>query len=112
MISIRTRRPGPAPKLEAPAIAATTKKVAAACVPMWRDTENQTLQAAARIAGVSPSSLYRMQSAGTLKFKRICGRVVVTTESLAKLIDGADDWTPSAKGQEARAARRVQEHAA
>lgn len=112
MISIRTRRPGPAPLIKAPSVAPADEGGDRRTAPNWRTTENQTLQEAARIAGVSVAGLYRAQAAGTLKFKRLLGRVVVPTESLAKLVDSADEWAPSSKGREARAARRAQELAA
>src|SRR5947207_1205119 len=71
----------------------------------WRETENQTLQNASRIAGVSVASLYRAQDDGRLTFKRLCGRVVVPTASLTKFVDGADEWVSSGRGGEARSAR-------
>lgn len=106
MIRITSRRPGPAPK---PAPAAQVGASAPKTVDTWRQSENQTLQSASRIAGISCSSLYRAQAEGRLRFKRLCGRVVVTTESLAALVDAAEDWQPSSRGKEARAARRALE---
>lgn len=77
--------------------------------PQWRNTELQTLQAASAITAVSVASLYRAQSEGRLVFRRLEGRTLVTTESLAAFVDGAPTWTAATQGRtahEANAARR------
>jgi hypothetical protein len=108
MVQLTSHRPGFTKRKAAP----QTKSSIHAGNPdrnAWRKTEHQTLQAASQIAGVSVTSLYRAQNEQRLHFKRLCGRVVVTTESLIELVDSAEDWQPSGKGKEARAARRAVE---
>lgn len=63
------------------------------------------LKAAARVAGVSVASLYALEHKGALRFRRIAGRTVVTTASLAMLIDADEQWEPSEVGAAARRAR-------
>jgi hypothetical protein len=107
MNRILTRRPGPvvaAQPAPAPLQPSPTAKGAD-----WRNTENLPLTEASRISGVSVTSLYRARAEGKLRFRRLAGRVVTTTESFAAFVDGADEWTPSTKGKEARAARRAVE---
>jgi hypothetical protein len=103
MERILHRRPGPAPR---PSVA-QPKPEPEVQKPDWRSTENLTLAEAARISGVSLTSLYRARAEGKLHFKRLAGRVVTTTASFAAYVDGAEDWQPSSKGTEARAARRA-----
>jgi hypothetical protein len=102
MNRILTRRPGPPLRPVAPA----PQSAPEVAKPNWRDTENLPLPEASRISGVSTASLYRARAEGQLRFKRLCGRVVITTESFAAFVDKADDWSPSTKGAAARAARR------
>jgi hypothetical protein len=63
------------------------------------------LKAAAHVAGVSVASLYALEHKGALRFRRIAGRTVVTTASLAMLIDADEQWAPSEVGAAARAKR-------
>jgi len=71
----------------------------------WRSAAYLTLPRASEIAGISPASLYKLNEAGRLEFKRLAGRTLVTTESLIALIDSAEPWAPSDRGASGRAAR-------
>lgn len=71
----------------------------------WRNTAYIPVSRASEIAGVSTTSLYNMNEAGRLEFKRLAGRTLVTTKSLIALLDSAEDWTPSDRGRHARRAR-------
>ncbi|MAN78360.1 MAG: hypothetical protein CML24_14530 [Rhizobiales bacterium] len=71
----------------------------------WRSAAYLPLPRASEIAGISTASLYNMNEAGRLEFKRLAGRTLVTTKSLIALLDSAEDWTPSDRGQHARRAR-------
>lgn len=72
----------------------------------WRQRPFLPLLAAAELLGLSPSSLYRMESEGKLTFNKLGGRTLVTVGSLMKLIETADTWTPSDRGSAARAKRQ------
>lgn len=78
----------------------------------WRSRPLLPLKMAADIAGVSPASLYRAQTEGSLEFKRLAGRTLVTTASLVALIDSAEPWVPSGRGACGRAARAERSRAA
>lgn len=78
----------------------------------WRERLLLPLKLAAKIAGQSPASLYRAQSAGKIEFKRLSGRTLVTTESLIEFVDSAEPWTPSDRGSHGRAARAQRARAA
>ncbi|MDB5507726.1 MAG: hypothetical protein JWL93_195 [Hyphomicrobiales bacterium] len=71
----------------------------------WRASLYQSMQAAAKITGVSPASLYRLEAEGKLKLRRLAGRTLVETASLIALADMAEPWTASQRGDEARRAR-------
>ncbi|WP_417578592.1 hypothetical protein [Pelagibacterium sp.] len=78
----------------------------------WRARPLLPIKMAANIAGVSPASLYRAQTDGSIEFKRLAGRTLVTTQSLVAMIDGAEPWTPSDRGAHGRAARTERARAA
>ena len=71
----------------------------------WRNSAYLPVSHASEIAGISTTSLYNLNGAGRLEFKRLAGRTLVTTKSLIALLDSAEDWTPSDRGQHARRAR-------
>jgi hypothetical protein len=73
--------------------------------PNWRARPVLSLKAAANIAGISVSSLYRYQADGRLSFGRLGGRTLVRTDSLIQLIDSVEDWSASDQGAAARGAR-------
>lgn len=72
----------------------------------WRQRPFLPLITAAELLGLSPSSLYRLEAEGRLSFNRLGGRTLVAVTSLVKLIDGAEEWTPSDRGSAARAKRQ------
>lgn len=74
----------------------------------WRSTACMPLKAAAHVAGVSPASLYALEQKGALTFRRIAGRTVVVTASLAALVDNAPSWTPSPTAGAAARAQRLE----
>ncbi|WP_156752770.1 hypothetical protein [Mesorhizobium sp. WSM3873] len=84
---------------------ADRKKSPKAEIP-WRQRPFLPLITAAELLGLSPSSLYRLESERRLTFNRLGGRTLVTVGSLITLIDSADDWTPSDRGSAARAKRQ------
>lgn len=55
----------------------------------WRERAFLTLSTASEIVGLSPATLYNLESAGKLDFRRLGGRTLVTTQSLIALVDGA-----------------------
>ena len=71
----------------------------------WRDRPFVPLLLAAELLGLSPASLYRLETEGKLTFRRLGGRTLVSVETIVALIDAAEDWTPSDRGAAARAAR-------
>lgn len=71
----------------------------------WRDTAFTPLKKAAHVIGCSQPSLYRLEKAGEVEFRRLAGRTLVVTSSLAALIDSAAPYEPSEKGAAARAKR-------
>ena len=77
---------------------------AAADIP-WSQRPVLSLKDAAKIAGISVSSLYRYEAAGRLAFGRLGGRTLVQTESLIRLIDSIEPWSASDQGAAARAKR-------
>ena len=78
----------------------------------WRDRPLHPIQAAAQIAGLSTSSMYRFADEGKLELVRLGGRTLVKVDSLAALIDGAEPWTPSNRPAKACAARASRARAA
>lgn len=74
-------------------------------VQNWRETEFVSVQAAAKIAGVSPASIYKAEATGKVKFRRLLGRTLVTTGSLIALLETAGTWQPSERGSAGRAKR-------
>ena len=73
----------------------------------WRVAEFQSIQRTAKILGLSRASVYALETGGKLEFRRIAGRVLVTTVSLAAVVDGAEPWAASTRGSAGRAARHV-----
>lgn len=74
--------------------------------PNWRARPVLPLKTAARLTGVSVSSLYRYQAAGKIEFCRLGdSRTLVRTSSLIEFIDSAEDWSPSDRADAARNAR-------
>ncbi|MEO5760344.1 MAG: helix-turn-helix domain-containing protein, partial [Mesorhizobium sp.] len=53
----------------------------------WRQRPFLPLITAAELLGLSPSSLYRMESEGKLTFNKLGGRTLVAVASVIKLID-------------------------
>lgn len=78
----------------------------------WTERRLLPLKAAAKIIGLSPATLYRLEADGRLKFRRLGGRTLVDTPSLIELIDGSEEWTASDAGSAARAARADRANAA
>lgn len=71
----------------------------------WTDRRLLPVKIAAQVAGLSSATMYRLESQGRVKFKRLGGRTLVETASLIELIDSSEDWTASEHGAAARAAR-------
>ena len=71
----------------------------------WRDSAYLPLRRAAFILGISPSSIYRLEQEGVLKFQRILGRTLVRTEGVIALADSTEPWRASSAGEVARARR-------
>jgi hypothetical protein len=71
----------------------------------WRTRPFQTVQDAALIASLSTASIYLLARNGRLVLKRLAGRTLVETESLVKVLESAEDWTKSTRGQKARDTR-------
>ena len=73
----------------------------------WRATSFLPMKRAALILGVSRATLYGLEKTAVLRFRRIGGRSLVVTASLAALVDADTQWTPSpTAGAAARARRR------
>lgn len=73
----------------------------------WRSRPLLPMKAAASIAGISTSSIYRYAAEGRLKFRRLAGRTLVETDSLVELIESAEAWTPLTKTKAATSARAL-----
>lgn len=84
---------------------ADQKKLPKSEIP-WRQRPFLPLVTAAELLGLSPSSLYRLEAEGRVTFNRLGGRTLVAVDSLVKLIDAAEQWTPSDRGSAARAKRQ------
>ena len=84
--------------------AGRTRSNSASTVP-WRERPYQQLAAASDIAGVSEAALYKAEKDGLLTFARLSGRTLVETSSLIAFIGHAEPWTPSDRGDAARAKR-------
>jgi hypothetical protein len=50
--------------------------------------------------------MYRLADEGKISFRRLAGRTLVDTASLIALLNSAENWKPSNRGKEARAARK------
>lgn len=70
----------------------------------WRDVEFHSVKRAAEIVGLSTASIYALEAQGKLEFRRIAGRVLIPTSSLAGVVDGAEPWQALPRGNRARAA--------
>ena len=73
----------------------------------WRDRAFVPLSMASDILGVSPASVYALETKGELSFSRLAGRTLVSVASLKVVIDNAEPWSASTRGKEARAARAL-----
>lgn len=71
----------------------------------WRERPFVPLLMVSELLGVSPASVYRLETEGRLVFRHIGGRTVVTVTSLIDFVDTAEEWSPSTQGTAARAAR-------
>lgn len=71
----------------------------------WRDSALMPLKRAAHVLGISVAGLYRLESEGALKFRRLGGRTLVRTGGVIALADAEEPWTASAAGTAARARR-------
>lgn len=98
-ITTNAHHPRQADLLPTPAVAASKPETP------WRDTALLSLKRAAHVLGISVASLYRLESEGRLKFRRLAGRTLVATSGIAALADADEAWSPSTKGFEARARR-------
>lgn len=61
----------------------------------WRERPLTTMQAAAKLAGLSVASLYRLASEGKLSLVRLAGRTLIETPTLIRVVEGVEPWTPS-----------------
>jgi len=61
----------------------------------WHERPFLTMQFASQVAGISTASLYRYASLEKLVLKRLAGRVLVQTSSLERLLESAEDWSPT-----------------
>jgi hypothetical protein len=61
----------------------------------WKDIPLHTIQRTAEILGCAPSSVYGLLKADKLSAVRLCGKTLVSTESIEALIRTAKPWTPN-----------------
>jgi hypothetical protein len=85
--------------------AAATLNTSSSVDVNWRATLYQPMQAAAKIIGVSPASLYRLEAEGKLNLRRLAGRTLIETPSLIALADSAEAWSASKRSEQAVQAR-------
>lgn len=72
----------------------------------WRERAFLPLPIASQVIGLSTATLYNMESAGKIEFRRVGGRTLVTTESLIRLVENAERQAPRVeRTAKARAAR-------
>lgn len=74
----------------------------------WRSRALLSLPIAAKVLGISRSSLYKMANADQLSLVRLGGRTLVRSEEVARLVDGVAPWRPSDRATKARATRAAQ----
>ena len=72
----------------------------------WRSREYLRVTEAAKIAGVSPSTLYNARKRGDLEFVKLCGCTLIPVKSFAKFTRNAEVWTPDNRADAALEARR------
>ena len=80
----------------------STGAQSAASADDWRKMPVQTVARAAELLCCSSAQVYALSHRNELELKRVAGRTVVATKGLVRLIDGAQPWTPSARGAAAR----------
>lgn len=85
---------------------AVNTKTAAILTTPWKERPLLQMQTASEVTGVSIASLYRFANEGRLQLRRLAGRTLVVTEGIVALVDAAEAWTPSNRGNEARIARK------
>ncbi|TNF15447.1 MAG: DNA-binding protein [Rhodobacteraceae bacterium] len=74
-------------------------------VENWRSLALLSLPDAAKVLGISRSSLYKMANAGEVSLVKLGGRTLVRSEEIARLADGVEPWRPSGRATEARVAQ-------
>jgi hypothetical protein len=72
----------------------------------WRGASFLPMRHAAAILGISRAGVYNLGKTGALQFRRLAGRTLVITASLAALVDANEPWTPSPTAGAAGRARR------
>jgi hypothetical protein len=71
----------------------------------WQDRPFQQVRDASAIAGISSASIYKLAGEGRLTLRRLAGRTLVVTSSLVTLIENAEPWTASHRGEAGRQKR-------
>jgi hypothetical protein len=71
----------------------------------WRDRPFQSMRSASDILGLSTATLYKMAARGDLHLKRLANRTLVATSEVVRLVDTAEEWTPSSRTARATAVR-------
>lgn len=71
----------------------------------WHQRPHLRIKVAAEVAGVSPASIYRAAGEGKITLKRLAGCVVVDMPTFLRFVQDKQEWSPSNRGQAARAKR-------
>lgn len=71
----------------------------------WRYRALLSLPDAAKVLGISRSSLYKMANAGEVSLVKLGGRTLVRSEEIARLADGVEPWRPCERAAKAQATK-------
>lgn len=90
--------------LRIPKMAGVNGRGADQYVPWWQRPVLQ-VKTGAEVLGCSPTQIYKLAGEGRLVMKRLAGRVVVETQGIVLLLEAAEAWTPSTRGEAGRRKR-------
>lgn len=61
----------------------------------WRDLPFLTVRATAELFGCSPAAVYMQLRSGRLSAVSICGRTLIRSVDVARVLDQAEPWRPN-----------------
>lgn len=60
----------------------------------WAERKYLSTHIAAGVLGLSRAAVYALERAGDLQFVRLGGRTMVRTETILRLLENPEPWTP------------------